>query len=419
MVLAGAVLLALCLFLAVLAVALVRRSRDGAIRRWLAAALALTGGLAMGSLFLFGATLATAVPIAGAVLLLSVERWHSGRATQAGWLLLGATLPWTILWGWYAAGMVFAGQPFEPVQTWVSFLVGLCLASAAAVLAHGDAPAIRSDPGSAGGPGNRRSFGAVAAAIRDANSIGPFPMPELAAFLTLVVTSLGLTWLAPIPGSAFANTLLAVVVGSALATEAYVHGMSRRGRLAFEAVSWAGEWEIVRARAETGGGVPTTRRGAERWLARHPGGVGGAWLRTAELLLAGRFDEARACADRMPDGTPVERFERIASHDLVEWRTGGSADLADLEAAAGAILPRDDDVSLHAAVSVALSKVRWNLVDGPVVDDDVIEPLVAVRERLGPRADGHLGRALRRRLFPAFLGAGLVLTTVAEVLGQT
>lgn len=40
---------------------------------------------------------------------------------------------------------------------------------------------------------------------------------------------------------------------------------------------------------------------------------------------------------------------------------------------------------------------------GQPAEGDVLEPLIEVRARLGTRADGQVGRAMRKRLIPAYL----------------
>ena len=46
-----------------------------------------------------------------------------------------------------------------------------------------------------------------------------------------------------------------------------------------------------------------------------------------------------------------------------------------------------------------------------------IEPFLAVRERLGTRADGQVGRALRRRLIAAFVGTSFVFGAILYLFG--
>ena len=140
-------------------------------------------------------------------------------------------------------------------------------------------------------------------------------------------------------------------------------------------------------------------------------------IRIEIALLAGRQEEARALLQALPNETPWERFEVAALRDLVDWRAGGDGDLAAMEAAARAIAPADGDERLRADVTVAVARVRRNMADGRAAPGDAAGPLVEVRDRLGPRADGQVGRALRRRLIPGLFVALVILTTLGELLG--
>ena len=218
--------------------------------------------------------------------------------------------------------------------------------------------------------------------------------------------------------------LLRVVVLAGVAaivgTEAYIRAMTTRSRRAFEAFSWLGEWELARAKAAVGS-LPLSREAAVAWLAAHPMGP---ILRPNELpvrieieLLAGRHDQARALLARLPNESPWERFERAALADFVDWRAGGPGDVASREAAARDLEPPDGDERLRAEVTIAVARVRRLMADGRAEAGDAAAPLVEVRDLLGSRADGQVGRALRRRLIPVVFVALAVLATIGEVLG--
>jgi hypothetical protein len=74
-----------------------------------------------------------------------------------------------------------------------------------------------------------------------------------------------------------------------------------------------------------------------------------------------------------------------------------------MEAAAEAILPQDSDERLRAEVTIAVARVRRRMADGRSDAGDAAQPLLDVRERLGDRANGQVGRALRPRLLPVLL----------------
>jgi hypothetical protein len=69
-------------------------------------------------------------------------------------------------------------------------------------------------------------------------------------------------------------------------------------------------------------------------------------------------------------------------------------------------------------VTIAVATVRHRLADGRAEPGDAIEPLLEVRERLGHRADGQLGRAFRLRLWRTLLVVGLLFGVALEVVGS-
>jgi hypothetical protein len=272
----------------------------------------------------------------------------------------------------------------------------------------------------AGHPGSR-SIGSIAAAIREPSMIGPFGLPEVAMLVAFVGTWIVVPLLLPRGLGPLVDVGVPALIGAFLATEAYVRAMPPRSRRAFEAFSWLGEWELGRARAAVGG-VPTSPEDAEAWLAAHPEDPIAVPdelpIRIEILLLAGRIDEARAALGRLPDDTPWARFERAALADLVDWRAGGDGDIVAMEAAAEDVHPRDGDERLRADVTIAVAKVRRRMADGRAGAGDAAQPLIDVRPRLGRKADGQVGRALRRRLIPVLLVLSLGFGFVALLLGS-
>lgn len=274
-----------------------------------------------------------------------------------------------------------------------------------------------------------RSFGTVAAAIREPGMIGPFGLSTLAALAVLVVAWIVVPFLIPAGVPAVVTLLISVVVGAVGATEAYLRAMPPRSRRAFEAFSWLGEWELDQARRLTGGRVPTTRWGARRWLTRHPDRPEAAWLRVEILLLAGELDAARALSDQLPEATPEERFQRAAARELVDWISGGDGMVDEMVAAADRLEPVDGDERLRAEVAIAAARVRRlaaghgavaaesaGTAAGGAVPGDPLEPLLEVRDRLGSRADGQVGRALRPRLLPILIVYGVLFGILFNVV---
>jgi hypothetical protein len=206
-----------------------------------------------------------------------------------------------------------------------------------------------------------------------------------------------------------------------LGTEAYIRGMTTRSRRAFEAFSWLGEWELARAREAIGGSLPTSSDDAVRWLEAHPEQPllrpNELAVRIEILLFAGRIDEARQALVRLPDGSPWARFEVAALRDLVDWRAGGDGDLQGMREAAARIQPRDGDDRLRAEVTIAVAKVRRLMEAGRATPDEAIKPFTDVRDLLGRRADGQVGRAIGPRMIPGLILSGIVIGLIGEVFG--
>ncbi len=416
-VLAFVVLVTPLLFLASVAAAIIDRRRRGIISRRLSTIVAFTGGLALGSLWLIGNQLVLVIPLLGVPIVLAVSLWRARRRAPAGWLLAGLALPWTLLRGFYLLVLVTGIEPFEPAITIGSFLLGFVpLMVGLGIARRGDPPPVApSVDAPAGQPGSHK-FGSIATAIREPTLVGPFGQPEVAMVVALVAVWLVVPIAIPSSMPVLVRLALLSFVGAVVATEGYVRAFPTRSRRALEAFSWFGEWELARARAVTGGSIPTSRAGAVRWLADRPERTEEAAYRVESLLVVGRVDDARSLLARLPATTPRERFEYVALHDLVEWRAGGDGDLAALEAAADAIPLPDEDDRLRAEVVVAVAKVRRRMADG-IPATDAIQPFLDVRERLGERADGQVGRAFRRKLIPVLLVASFAFGVVGEVLG--
>jgi hypothetical protein len=415
LIVAAATLLIPVSFLLLVVYAAGRRSRGHPIGPRLATAVTVLGGMSIGVFLITGADeLLVAGPIVGAAVILAVMLWRRRRRVQAGQLILGASLPWATLWTVYLVGTLIEPAQFDSraVLTW--FGVGAAgILGGVLLIRRGDPAAPAPSPDAAAGQPGSRSFGSVAQAIREPGRVGPFGTSELAALVAFVLAwtvlpiAFALAGLPPV-----VTTVVSVIAGAALGTEAYIRAMPSRSRRAFEAFSWLGEWELQQAGASLVNRIPTSPREAAEWLARHPETPDNRWIRVEVLTLAGRFDEARAVAERLPDATPLERWARAEAIESVDWHAGGEGDVASLEAAAADILPADGDDRLRAEVSIASAKVRRLMADGRSTPGDALQPLLAVRPRLGKRADGQVGRALRRRLFTAITVVGLVLSAI-------
>lgn len=414
------------IFLAVLAIAAVRRQEGHQLGHSMLALLSFTGGLSLGTLHLFADDVSLSLPLLLAAGVVVVGRWRARRRLQAGWFLLGAGLPLVLVGTLLIlAPIPLAGGPDLALDLALVLSVG---AAALAVLA-GLALVVRGDPAplppaidaTAGQPGSR-SVGSIASAIREPSIIGPFGMPEMAMLIGFIAAWLIVPLVLPSDTHGILVVGLASIVGAVLGTEAYIRGMTTRSRRAFEAFSWLGEWELARAHRVVGGHLPSSPEQAAEWLSANPEGPitlpEQLPVRIEILLFAERIDEARAMLERLPTGTPWERFEHAALRDLVDWRAGGDGDLAGMRETAAAIVPKDGDDRLRAEVTIAVARVRRLMAEGQTTPDGAVKPFLEVRELLGGRADGQVGRALRPRIIPGLILAGIALGIVSAVLEE-
>lgn len=394
-----------------------RRSREAGSGRGLARAIAFLAGASLGTLLLFGFDMEPTAwgPLVLAAVALTYGRLRARKRIEAGWLLVGMGLPWAIVLVVLLltpASLEAWAQIVVPTATSIlSIVVGLGLVS------RGDPRAATPDIRSRSGQPGSRAIGSIAEAVRGPALVGPIGPQELALLLAFVATSFLVPLLLPASVPPVIRIGLAEFLAAFLGTEAYVRGLPTLSRRAFEAFSWLGEWELARVRELTGGGVTPTKEGAEAWLAAHPERPEQLPIRIEVLAYAERFDEARDALARLTTATPWERFEVAALRDLVDWRAGGVGDLAAMEEAAADIRPPDSDDRLRAEVTIAVARVRRRMADGRAEPGDAAQPLIDVRARLGRRADGQIGRALRPRILPGLLLVATLITLVTLVFG--
>lgn len=411
---AAATLLVPLAFLVVAMLAWSRRNRGQPVGRGLEALLALLVGAVLGTLGLWSASsVILAAPLVLAFLFMAVTTARRRRRVLSGWLVFGFALPWTLLWLVYVLALI-AGARFESVATWGAFVAGLAVILLGLVIVgRGDPPGDVPVPADMSDRVRARSFGIVARAIYEPAQVGPLRTTELAAVVAMVVTWTVIAFL-PTPNRVI-NIALAIVVSAALATEAYIRAMPDPMRRAYEAFSWFGEWELARFRALTGSGVPLKQGAARRWLRDHPERPEIVGFRAEVMLFAGQFDEARAAVERMPAGDAFARFERVSLSEVIDWMSGGDGDLPGLEAAVADLGPLTTDDRLRGEVALATARVRHLAVEGPL-STATLAPLREVRTLLGKRADGQVGRALRRRMLPVFLAFGVVFGVISALL---
>ncbi len=404
------------------AVALIVRRGGRRPGRAFEQAAATLGGSELGILFLVTGDLVTRFIFALTVGAVAMIRWRRGQRTDAGWLVVGAALPWALLWMTYLWALMNAWNDFDAGPTLAGFTAGATVVVAGLVIVGlGDrtpAPpgidSLRWAPGS-------RTIGTLAAAIRAGNAIGPIGAAELGMVVALVATQVGLNLaLAFVGWPPWLRLVLLVPVSALLATEAYFLAMPRRYRRAFEAFSWLGERDLARLRSQTGEGPPLNRRAAERWLERHPDDPDLLWARAEVLVVANRLDEALVAAEGIPASDAMAAVEREATLGFVRWMRGEPVDLGALVAVTVALPPATDD-RLRAEVMIAVAKVRERMTDGRAEPGDAAEPLIAVRDLLGDRAKGQARLALRGRILRVLLllGAGFAaLQLLLDALGQ-
>jgi hypothetical protein len=380
--------------------------------------------MALGSLFLVAADdLLVAWPMLVIAAAVAVTEWRHRRRTSAAMVVAGTALPSTILWGVWLILLV-GGVAFDPGATIRGFAIGALPLAAALIIAG------RSGPTAGEAPAPRpRSFGMIAAALREPNRIGPFGTPEVAAVVAIVATNLAAVFV-PV-GDWVVRFIVVAILGSAVASEAYLRAMQPRSRRAFEALAWVGEPDVAAFKKVTGGRVPTTRRAAEAWLARHPLAADeSAAMRGSRihvLLLAGRLDEARAAiASRPAPVDAVERFDQAADAEFLAWYASDpdvDARLAAMVPLAAAIEPADGDARLRAEVGLAMARTRAlatappEAAGGAGARPDSLGPLVEVRDRLGARADGLVRRVVWRRTFVMFLFASALFAVLGLATG--
>jgi hypothetical protein len=261
---------------------------------------------------------------------------------------------------------------------------------------------------------------AFVTAVRRADLMGIVIAVVLAPLITVAVTlALGMTpfgqaWTRfPFAWLSISDILLVALLGL-ISTAGAVRFVPRSVRPAFEAFTWAGERSLDALRAEIGNDrMPTSADHAAQWLARTPETDANRWMRAEVLLVAGRFDEARATIERMAARTAEERATRADLEATIDLVTGETADLAPLRAALGEL---SGEARLAAIVALAILETRLAIVAA----GDWLAPLTRVRGELGAAADGILwrGYAMRRlrTLVPAMLVVALAFALVKLVI---
>lgn len=347
-----------------------------------------------------------ALLLVGAGLVLAGVLLANRRPLSAGTALVGLAAPSTVYWGSFLVDNAVAGRHWVMLDVGPPFVIGLggVLLGLTVAVADGRSEATR-HPDAAKQELPR--YGALPRALYRPIVLG-LPLPEAGWAFAMILTGLGSTAL--IHGRSFGEGFAIVAVATVAAALAgallWMVAWPARDRHAYEAFSWIGEWELDRWVALSGGPAAPSKADFRRWMRVTPDAPENRWIRYEVLAMDDRLDEARATAAGIPDDTSIGRLDRAAALAFVDWLQGGVADLSPLRAAADAIEPADGDARLRADLVVAASEARNLLGAG---DPAALEPLVAMRRRLGPRADRQLWVVIRRRIWPRLLRAAFVV----------
>ena len=126
-------------FLATVGIAVFRRRKGASIGPVLSSLLAFAGGASLGTLLPLFGNPADAWPIVVAAGVVAIARWRAGHRVQAGWLLLGAGLPLSLL----GAAVLLDAELF----TRIDVAIRLAFGAAAVAAIVGIALVLRGDPG--------------------------------------------------------------------------------------------------------------------------------------------------------------------------------------------------------------------------------------------------------------------------------
>jgi hypothetical protein len=176
---------------------------------------------------------------------------------------------------------------------------------------------------------------------------------------------------------AAAVSIGSLILGCAIASFLPSLLLPARDRAASALHSWIGAREVRRLFGSPGAAVhlPHTPEAAEAWLRAHPDTPQMRPLRFELLLMARRFDEARALIDGFPRDTALAQYRIAEAEALVDDQTSGFADDATLLAAANRV-PAGDDRA-EAMASLAVFQARRLVGRG-----DWRAPLVAARPQI-------------------------------------
>ena len=167
------------------------------------------------------------------------------------------------------------------------------------------------------------------------------------------------------------------------------------------------------------GSAPNPRSDEEMllWLAARPETTtdpDALSIEASMLLVLGRYDAARERAERLPMGTPVQRFDRVLGLAAIDFESGGKGDLTEARAALAAI---HGDDRPFAVASLALEEANQAMIRGDDWDPSIRR---AVAEVGSPVMFGILTaigryRPIRIRVLASALLLAVALYVAARV----
>jgi hypothetical protein len=189
-----------------------------------------------------------------------------------------------------------------------------------------------------------------------------------------------------------------------------------RERAAFAATAWLGARAFTRALGSRHAvrGFPTSPDAVGPWIAAHPETDATREIHAELHLMRGDEEAARAAIERMPNGTPKERFERTLLTAMLEYQTTGAADDQATRAAIDAIPDGADAVEARVALATFDARRRLPAADWrqPLLDVRALIPesdrTILVRDH-----GGVTFRLLLRSAWPTLA----VLAAMALVIG--
>lgn len=225
----------------------------------------------------------------------------------------------------------------------------------------------------------RERLHALRAALRRAQSLGPFSIPPVvglgAGFIASFVADALLYDLVETPWRQFLDAIVFVLVAAPL----WLLVQRSDVRHAIEVMTWLNGWETERWQREIGRRLPAVPRATPDLLDALPDTLGLRPLRIELLAVRGEPDEAHDRLEQLPVDTPWQRFERAALEEWVSWLTDGPERIGPMERAVADI--GDEERTLVARAMVAAARARRAAVTG----GDAVAPLAKLRPALAER----------------------------------